>query len=79
MAYIERKNELKRRRHRRWKIRKLRAKLAQCKDAEQAQAIIAKIKKLSPLYPLDFLRQQLPTHLRTVLASAPLPASPSSK
>jgi hypothetical protein len=78
MAYIERKNELKRRRHRRWKIRKLRAKLAQCKDVEQARAIIAKIKKLSPLYPLDFLQQQLPANLRAALSSPSAMASPSS-
>ncbi len=78
MAYVERKNELKRRRHRRWKIRKLRAKLAQCKDVEQARAIIAKIKKLSPLYPLDFLQQQLPANLRAALSSPSATASPSS-
>ncbi|MCS7160919.1 MAG: hypothetical protein RMJ19_10655 [Gemmatales bacterium] len=69
MAYIERKNELKRRRHRRWKIRKLRAKLLQCKEPSEAEAILQKIKKLSPLYPLDWLREQLPPQLRQPAAS----------
>ncbi|MCS7166487.1 MAG: hypothetical protein RMI91_00915 [Gemmatales bacterium] len=73
MAYVERKNELKRRRHRRWKIRKLRAKLLQCQDPQEAEAILQKIKKLSPLYPLDWLRQQLPAHLQRGTSSQGTP------
>lgn len=75
MAYIERKNELKRRRHRRWKIRKLRAKLLQCQQPQEAEAIIQKIKKLSPLYPIDWLREQLPPRLRQAPAASSAGAS----
>jgi hypothetical protein len=57
MAYIERKNELKRRRKRRNKIKKLRAKMARAKHGAEIQSLVQKIKKISPLYPPDVLQQ----------------------
>lgn len=50
MAHVERKSELKRRRHRRQKLRKLRAKLSRAKNPSEAAAIQQKIKKISPLW-----------------------------
>ena len=48
----ERQKEVKRRRHRRRKIRKLRARLEQTSDAKQRAALIAKIKRVSPHAPV---------------------------
>ena len=50
MSHIERKSELKRRRHRREKIRKLRAKLSHAKNPTEANAIVTKIKAISPFW-----------------------------
>lgn len=50
MAHVERKSELRRRRHRRQKLRKLRAKLSRAKNPSEAAAIQQKIKKISPLW-----------------------------
>jgi hypothetical protein len=50
MSHIERKSELKRRRHRRAKVRKLRAKLSQAKNPTESQAILGKIKVISPFW-----------------------------
>ncbi|GAB4430430.1 MAG: hypothetical protein Kow002_18850 [Anaerolineales bacterium] len=50
---IERKREIKRRRHRRAKIKKLRARLAETKSKADKEKIIAKIRKISPQAPLE--------------------------
>ena len=49
----EREREIKRRRHRRDKIRKLRAKLAEASNKAEKEKIIAKIRKISPTAPVD--------------------------
>jgi hypothetical protein len=50
MSHIERKSELKRRQHRRAKIRKLREKLAKARNPHEQQLIVAKIRKISPFW-----------------------------
>jgi hypothetical protein len=45
---VERKIELKRRQHRKLKMRKLKAKLAAAKDGGKKEAILKKIHNLSP-------------------------------
>jgi hypothetical protein len=45
---VERKSELKRRRHRRQKLFKLKARLAAAKDARERDHILRKIHSLSP-------------------------------
>jgi hypothetical protein len=50
MAYIERNNELKRKRKRRETVAKLKVKLAAAKNPTDQQAIVAKIKKVSPFW-----------------------------
>jgi hypothetical protein len=47
---VERKSELKRRRHRRAKMHKLKLKLAHAKDGRERDNIMRKIKLLSPLW-----------------------------
>ena len=49
----EREREIKRRRHRRNKIKKLRAKLAEAKNKAEREKIIAKIRKISPTAPIE--------------------------
>jgi hypothetical protein len=49
----ERKREIKRRRHRRAKIKKLRARLAAAKTKAEKEKIIAKIKKTSREAPVE--------------------------
>ena len=49
---IERMKELRRRRHRRQKVRKLRAKLMATKDPGERQRIIEKIRRISPNAPI---------------------------
>ncbi len=49
---IERMKELRRRRHRRQKVRKLRAKLMATKDPSERQRIIEKIRRISPNAPI---------------------------
>ena len=49
----EREREIKRRRHRRNKIKKLRAKLAEAKNKAEREKIIAKIRKISPAAPIE--------------------------
>ncbi len=49
----ERKREIKRRRHRRDKIKKLRAKLAEAKNKAEKDKIIAEIRKTSPKAPVE--------------------------
>ena len=49
----ERKREIKRRRHRKDKIRKLRAQLAEAKTKAEKEKIIAKIRKASPTAPVE--------------------------
>ena len=49
----ERKRELKRRRHRKNKIRKLRAKLAEAGNKAEKEKIIAKIRKISLAAPVE--------------------------
>mgnify|MGYP001062621481 CR=1 FL=1 len=49
----ERQREIKRRRHRRDKIKKLRAKLAEAKTKAEKEKIIAKIRKASPTAPVE--------------------------
>jgi hypothetical protein len=48
----EREKEIRRRRHRRAKLRKLKAKLAAMRSKEERQKIIAKIRKIHPFLPL---------------------------
>jgi hypothetical protein len=50
---IERKRELRRRRHRKEKLNKLRAKLAAARNKAEREAIIAKIMRISPNAPLE--------------------------
>lgn len=50
MAYIERKNELKRKRHRRAKINKLKSRMEKAKTPGEAALQLAKIKKLNPFW-----------------------------
>jgi hypothetical protein len=47
---VERKKELKRRRHRRQKLFKLKARLAAGKDARERDQVLRKIRMLSPLW-----------------------------
>jgi hypothetical protein len=47
---VERKSELKRRRHRRAKMLKLKAKLAHAKDGRERDAALKKIHRLSPFW-----------------------------
>jgi hypothetical protein len=49
----ERKREIKRRRHRRDKIKKLRAQLAEAKNKTEKDKIIAKIRETSPKAPVE--------------------------
>jgi hypothetical protein len=49
---VERRMELKRRRHRRKKMLKLKAKLAAAKDGRDREAIVKKIHVLSPWWKL---------------------------
>lgn len=49
---IEREKEIRRRRHRRAKLRKLRAKLAAARGKEERQKIIEKIRKIHPFLSL---------------------------
>ena len=49
----ERDREIKRRRHRKDKIKKLRAKLAEASNKAEREKIIAKIRKVSPTAPVD--------------------------
>ena len=45
---VERRSELKRRQHRKKKMRKLKARLAAAKDAREREQILQKIHILSP-------------------------------
>jgi hypothetical protein len=49
----ERAREIKRRRHRKDKIKKLRAKLAEAGNKAEKEKIIAKIRKISPKAPVE--------------------------
>lgn len=49
----ERAREIKRRRHRKDKIKKLRAKLAEIGNKAEKEKIIAKIRKISPTAPVE--------------------------
>jgi len=49
----ERKSEIKRRRHRKVKIKKLRARLAQASNKAEKEKIIAKIRKVSLAAPVE--------------------------
>ena len=49
----EREREIKRRRHRRDKIKKLRAKLAEASNKAEKEKIIAKIRKISLTAPIE--------------------------
>jgi hypothetical protein len=49
----ERAREIKRRRHRKDKIKKLRAKLAEAGNKAEKEKIIAKIRKISPKAPFE--------------------------
>jgi hypothetical protein len=49
----ERDREIKRRRHRRDKIKKLRAKLAAASNKAEKEKIIAKIRKISLTAPVE--------------------------
>ncbi len=48
----ERDREIKRRRHRRDKVRKLRARLERTSDVRQRSAVIRKIQRVSPNAPV---------------------------
>jgi hypothetical protein len=47
---VERKKELKRRRHRRQKMLKLKGRLAGAKDAREREQIVKRIQKVNPLW-----------------------------
>ena len=49
----ERKSEIKRRRHRKAKVKKLRAQLAQASSKAEKEKIIAKIRKASLTAPVE--------------------------
>jgi len=49
----EREREIKRRRHRKNKIKKLRAQLAEASNKAEKDKIIAKIRKISPTAPVE--------------------------
>jgi len=49
----ERAREIKRRRHRKDKIKKLRAQLAEASSKAEKEKIIAKIRKASPTAPVE--------------------------
>jgi len=49
----ERAREIKRRRHRRDKIKKLRTRLAEAGNKAEKEKIIAKIRKISPTAPIE--------------------------
>lgn len=49
---IERKSEIKRRRHRKNKIRKLRAQIAQTNNKADKEKLVAKIRKVSQTAPV---------------------------
>ena len=49
----EREREIKRRRHRKAKIRNLRAKLAEAGNKAEKEKIIAKIRKISMTAPVE--------------------------
>jgi len=49
----EREREIKRRRHRKDKIKKLRARLAEAANKADKEMIIAKIRKISPTAPVE--------------------------
>ena len=49
----ERDREIKRRQHRRAKLKKLRARLAEAKTKAEKEKIIAKIRKVSPTAPVE--------------------------
>jgi len=69
MSHVERKSELKRRQHRRAKVRKLRAKMAKAKNPHEQQLIVAKIKKISPFWHSP----------GEVPAAKPAPSKPAGK
>jgi len=52
---IERKKELRRRRHRKAKLRKLKARLAAAKDKAERRRILEKIQKLTIIPPQDLV------------------------
>ncbi len=56
---VERKKELRRRYHRKMKMRKLKAKLAQATTEAERQRILAKIKRLSPDWDPNIVLSQL--------------------
>ena len=47
---IERQKEIKRRRHRRDKLKKLKIQLSEVKDAKTREQLIEKIRRLQPFY-----------------------------
>jgi hypothetical protein len=47
---VEKKSELKRRRHRRAKILKLKSRLAMAKDGKDRELIVKKIRRISPMW-----------------------------
>jgi hypothetical protein len=47
---VERKSELKRRRHRREKMFKLKTRLATAKEGREREQILKKIRRLSPMW-----------------------------
>ena len=49
----ERDREIKRRRHRKNKIKRLRAQLAEASNKAEKERIIAKIRKVSPTAPVE--------------------------
>jgi hypothetical protein len=49
----ERKREIKRRRHRKNKVRKLRAQIAQASSRAEKEKLVAKIRKVSLTAPVE--------------------------
>jgi hypothetical protein len=78
MAHIERKTELRRKQHRREKVRKLRAKLAKAKNPHEAQLIINKIRAVSPFWvPQGGALKDIPAGVQ--LPSAPAKSAPAPR
>jgi hypothetical protein len=52
MPFVERDREVRRRRHKRRKVRALKARLLTERDAKARARLVAKLKKISPYSPL---------------------------
>jgi len=56
---VERKTELKRRYHRKAKLKKLKTKLAAARDSRERETILQKIHKISPWWAVEPQNRQI--------------------